>query len=333
MPELIGYLFTFNAIFTWAAASLIYKHHLGYTDEKTNLLFRLIIVLISTFFISILLGNYSLIIQLETDQLISYLIASVISGITVTLGDLLYFYSLRKIDASRSYPLTQLSLVIVYPLAFFFFGELITPAILIGGLLILSSVFLLSTKDKPKTSVAKIQDNLKLHNNSGENPEILNNLENKLDETHTEKLILGVAAALGTAFFWALSIISFNQARIIAQDVFVTTFFRILFGLIFVVILGWFDRDYYGSFRKENRNHLKRYLYFGIAGALSLGFADSFFFIAAEINGLVLTSTFTANTPMLQLFLSVIFLKEKFRKRFLIAVILIIIGNYIIIFL
>ena len=54
---------------------------------------------------------------------------------------------------------------------------------------------------------------------------------------------------------------------------------------------------------------------------------------AGEINGLVLTSTFAVNTPMVQQIFSILILKEKFRKRFIIAVILIIGGNYIILFL
>ncbi|MBY9014508.1 MAG: hypothetical protein KGD68_02330 [Candidatus Lokiarchaeota archaeon] len=61
--------------------------------------------------------------------------------------------------------------------------------------------------------------------------------------------------------------------------------------------------------------------------------ADTLFCKAAEINGLVLTPTFTANTPMVQQILSIFILKEKFRKRFILAVGLIIIGNYIILFL
>ncbi|MFX0139113.1 MAG: EamA family transporter, partial [Candidatus Hodarchaeota archaeon] len=71
----------------------------------------------------------------------------------------------------------------------------------------------------------------------------------------------------------------------------------------------------------------------GIAGVLSLGFADTLFYKAAEINGLILTSTFTVNTPMVQQIFSILILKEKFRKRFIFAVILIIFGNYIILFL
>ena len=70
-----------------------------------------------------------------------------------------------------------------------------------------------------------------------------------------------------------------------------------------------------------------------MAGSLSLGLADSLFYKAAEINGLILTSTITASTPLVQQIFSIIFLKEKFRKRFLIACMLIIIGNYIILFL
>ncbi|MFX0058086.1 MAG: GRP family sugar transporter [Candidatus Hodarchaeota archaeon] len=311
MPELIGYIFTLDALFTWGLASLVYKFGLskGNTEPKSSLLFRLVIVSLSTFILSLTFGKYSFFSSLTNQELLNYLIACFISGFSVTFGDLLYFLSLKKIDASRSYPLTQLSLVFVYPFAFIYFGEQITPALLIGGLLILSSVFILSTKDKPVKNA--IKDN----------------------EKSVENLIAGVLLAVGTAFFWALAIVSFNQARIISSDVFITNFIRVVFGTTIFLITGIFQKQFYAGFRKENRKRIKYYLYIGIAGSLSLGFADSLFYKAAEINGLVLTSTFTVNTPMVQQIFSILVLKEKFRKRFLLAVVLIIVGNYIILFI
>jgi drug/metabolite transporter (DMT)-like permease len=242
---------------------------------------------------------------------------ALLSGVCVTIGDLLYFFALKKIDASRAYPLTQLSLVFVYPLAFLFFQEQISLSVLIGGFVILSSVFFLSKKDKPKESA--------FYEVNGEN--------NSDEELISRELLLGVIMATGTALFWAIAIVSFNQARIYSNDVFTTNFFRILFGTISVAIVGIFDNDFFSGFKKENRINLKYFAYIGIAGSLSLGLADSFFYKAAEINGLVLTSTITANTPMVQQIFSLTLLKEKFRKRFIFAVALIIIGNYIILFL
>ena len=99
------------------------------------------------------------------------------------------------------------------------------------------------------------------------------------------------------------------------------------------MLQNFFRKEFYSSFTKANRKNIKFFIFVGIAGALSLGLADTLFYKAAEINGLVLTSTFTANTPMVQQIFSILILKEKFRKRFIVAVGLIIIGNYIIIFL
>jgi drug/metabolite transporter (DMT)-like permease len=313
MPELIGYLFTLDALFTWGLASLVYKFGLskGNTKPKASLLFRLIIVSLSTFILSLIIGNYSFFSILNNQEIIDYLVACFISGFSVTLGDLLYFLSLKKIDASRSYPLTQLSLVFVYPFAFIYFDEQITPALLIGGMLILSSVFFLSTKDK-------------LENN---------NSNTKNNQKSVESLVAGVLLAIGTAFFWALAIVSFNQARIISADVFITNFIRVIFGTTIFLIIGLFQIEYYSGFTKENRNSLKYYFLIALAGSLSLGFADSLFYKAVEINGLVLTSTFTVNTPMVQQIFSILVLKEKFRKRFLLAVILIVLGNYVILFI
>lgn len=312
MPELIGYILTLDALFTWGIASLVYKFSLGKIESKPGLLFRLIFVSCSTFLLSLLFGSFSSIFLLDTQHMTEYLVACLISGLSVTIGDLLYFISLEKIDVSRAFPLTQLSLIFVYPFAFILFGEELKLSILLGGFLILSSAFFLSSKDKPT--------NLEDHS---ENP-----------KREGENLILGVIFAVGAAFLWGVSIVAFNYVtENISNDVFTTNFIRVFFGAVFFLILGIFQKDFYSSFTKANRKKIKYFIFVGIAGALSLGLADTFFYKAAEINGLVLTSTFTANTPMVQQILSIFILKEKFRKRFIFAVGLIIIGNYIIIFL
>lgn len=315
MAELLGYLLAIDAIITWALASLVYKYCLGKTDPKANLLFRLVCVSISTFIFSLFFGNYSFFSDFSLRERNEYLIACIISGLSVTVGDLMYFISLKKIDASRAYPLTQLSLIFVYPFAFIFFDEEITISVFIGGILILLSIFFLSKKD---TSIDRNGDNSKNKEKNQEN---------------SEDVLVGVILALGAAFCWGISIVSFHQARIIAGDVFVTNFMRICFATAFISVLGIFQKDYYSGFKKENYPNLKYYAFMGIAGSLSLGLADSLFYMAAEINGLVLTATITANTPMIQLILSIIILKEKFRRRFLIGISLIILGNYIILFL
>jgi len=309
--ELIGFILTFDAIFTWALASLVYKWGLEKTEPKANLFFRLCCVSIGTFIFSLIFGNYFLFRNLNSQVLIDYLMACLISGLSVTIGDLLYYMSLKKIDASRTYPLVQLSLVFVIFFSVIFLGEKISFPILLGGGLILSSVFILSSKDKSEKIDKK----------------------RSLQEKISEDLIIGVLLAIGCAFFWGLAYVSFNQARILTGDVFISNFIRVSFSMIAIAILGINQKEYYSGFKKENRDRRKYFIYIGIAGILSLGFADAIYIKAAEINGLVLTSIFTANTPMVQLLLSILILKEKFRKRFIIAVLLIIIGNYIIIFL
>ena len=311
MPELIGYILTLDALLTWGVASLVYKYGLSKTQPKATLFFRILMVTLGTFIFALIFGDFSFFASFTSQELVAFLITSIISGISVTIGDLLYFKALKKIDASRAYPLTQLSLVFIYPLAFIFFGEQVTLSILIGGAFILLSVFILSTKDKPNIDII--------------NSEVI--------QEANKNLLVGVLLSIGTAFLWAISYVSFNQSRIISNEVFASNFVRIAFASILVANLGLFKRDYYETFKKENRPFLKYYLYIGIAGVLSLGLADSLFIMAAEVNGLVLTATITANTPMVQLILAILILKEKFRKRFLIAVLLLILGNYIILFL
>ncbi len=311
MVEIIGLFFAIFTIFVWALASLVYKKGLEKTQPKANLFFRLCCTSLGTFVFSLIFGNFILLRNLSNLELFDYFIACLISGLSVTIGDLLYYMSLSKIDASRTYPLVQLSLIFVIFFSIIFFGEEISISIIVGGSLILSSVFILSSKDKSEK----------------------NNEKRSVKEKISEDLILGVLYAISTAFFWALAYVSFNQARIMSGDVFGANFFRVVFGLVAIALLGLFQREYFSGFKKENRNNLKYFVYIGIAGILSLGFADALYIKAAEISGLILISTFTVNTPMVQQIFSILILKEKFRKRFIIAVILIIVGNYIILFL
>ncbi len=104
MAEFIGILLTVNAIFTWAFASLVYKFSLQKIEAPQALLPRLLLVTLSTFAISLFFGNYLTLSGLNFQKLIDYFMACIISGVTVTVGDLLYFRSLKKIDASRAYP-------------------------------------------------------------------------------------------------------------------------------------------------------------------------------------------------------------------------------------
>ena len=206
MVDLIGLIFTFYAVFTWAIASLVYKAGLENTEPKANLFFRLCCVSLGTLIFSLVFGNYLLFNSLNKTELIFYLIASLISGLSVTVGDLLYYMSLKKIDASRAYPLVQLSLIFIFPFSILLFGDELRISILIGGILFLLSVFILSSKDKI---------------NKNEFKEISS-------EKESEDVIIGVLLALGAAFLWAVAILSFNQARILSDDVFVTNFLRVV---------------------------------------------------------------------------------------------------------
>ena len=311
MVELIGLVFSIYAVFTWAIASLVYKAGLEKTEPKANLFFRLCCVSFGALIFSLIFGNYMFLSILNSPELISYLVLCLISGLSVTIGDLLYYISLKKIDASRAYPLVQLSLIFIFPFSVFLFGEELKISVLIGGILFLFSVFILSSKDKSENF----------------------NTTRELEVKNSEGVIVGVLFAIGAAFLWAMAILSFNQARIITGDVFVTNFFRIAMTAVLFLPLGIFQPIYYSGFKKKNRGNLKYFIYIGIAGILSLGFADTLFYKAAEINGLILTTAITINTPFVQHVLSILILKEKFRKRFLFAVGLIILGNYIILFL
>ena len=70
MVESIGFFLTFDAIFTWALASLVYKWGLGRTEPKANLFFRLCCTSLGAFLFSLIFGSYIVLSQLDNNQLI-----------------------------------------------------------------------------------------------------------------------------------------------------------------------------------------------------------------------------------------------------------------------
>ena len=102
MVDLLWYILVFDVIFTWAFASLVYKKGLEKTQPKANLFFRLCCTSLGTFIFSLILGNYFVLGSLTNSDLIFFFLVCLISGLSVTVGDLLYYMSLKKIDASKS---------------------------------------------------------------------------------------------------------------------------------------------------------------------------------------------------------------------------------------
>ncbi|GAG37267.1 unnamed protein product, partial [marine sediment metagenome] len=97
MVEIIGLAFAIYAVFTWSIASLVYKVGLEKTEPKASLFFRLCCVSLGTLIFSLIFGSYMFLGDLNNLELISYLIMCLVSGLSVTVGDLFYYISLKKI--------------------------------------------------------------------------------------------------------------------------------------------------------------------------------------------------------------------------------------------
>ncbi|MEJ2296412.1 MAG: hypothetical protein P8Y23_16805, partial [Candidatus Lokiarchaeota archaeon] len=94
MAEFIGFILTIDTIFTWALASLVYKWGLGKTEPKANIFFRLCCVSLSTLVFALLFGNILFLSNLDSTGIFLLIITSIISGLSVTVGDLFYYKSL-----------------------------------------------------------------------------------------------------------------------------------------------------------------------------------------------------------------------------------------------
>ena len=105
--------------------------------------------------------------------------------------------------------------------------------------------------------------------------------------------------------------------------------------LTFLIIL-WFymlaSKKHIPRFgTQEEKQSIKNYLIIGIMGAISMGICDGLYQIGVSLNGSAISIVIASNAPLINQLFGVLLLKEKFRARFIIGVIIIILANILII--
>jgi len=120
-----------SAIFA-AATALLAKVGVAHVDSNLATAIRTTVVLVFAWAIALALGKHGEIRSLDR-RTIFFL---TLSGLATGLSWLCYFRALQLGPASRVAPLDKLSVPLVLVFAVLLLGEKLTPAALIGGLLI-----------------------------------------------------------------------------------------------------------------------------------------------------------------------------------------------------
>ena len=115
-----------------AATALLAKVGVAHVDSNLAMALRTSVVLVFAWAIALALGKHGEIRSLDRRTMLFL----ALSGLATGLSWLCYFRALQLGPASRVAPLDKLSVPLVMVFAWLLLGEKLTPAALVGGLLI-----------------------------------------------------------------------------------------------------------------------------------------------------------------------------------------------------
>ncbi len=186
----LGMLFSFGAALIWATTSLMVKANAGRVDTLSFNAFRVVVAGIFFLALAPFFGGVGLIVGMGLPTFLA-ISASVVLGFCV--GDTVYFWSMTKIGASRTMPISGVFPVFTWLLAVPILGEAITIPAVIGTALVIVALFLLA-HERP-AEIAESNDMLITPPEDGTPPGGIT--------LRTRYLAIG--AALLAAFMWALA--------------------------------------------------------------------------------------------------------------------------------
>ncbi|MHA1339472.1 MAG: DMT family transporter [Promethearchaeota archaeon] len=318
MFNLLGGLYVLIAVITWAISSIGYKSAMGNindTEKKrrdpiASLGTRVIIITTFLLLFNIFSGNFQGLINMPHEDKMRYLYISIICGFLTVFGDICYFYSLRFLDASRVYPLINTQTLFTIPFAYFFFNETIPKLIWIASsLMIVGVLFVSGDQDSKDKGMEDIE-------------------EDKKKKYYMIGTLLGVTTgfSFGTQYLAMAAMNKIYFGVMEANMARVTVYTIILWAYILI------RPKYLSSLRNNSEKRaFKAYLMTGIFGILSFGIGDAIYQLGVALNGAQISIIIGSSAPAFNQIFAILFLKEHFRKSFLIGVICIILGNILII--
>mgnify|MGYP000079446601 FL=1 len=219
-------------------------------------------------------------------ELVMFVIFSALAG--PIIGDTFFLFSIKKVGASVATPLVSTYSLMVAIMSVMLFGEKLTVLNILGGFLILSSVWLVYLERR-----------------------------NLGDES-----ILGLIACLGAALGYALSIISMNYLLNSEVDPVAIIYLRtLLVGIMLTLLTKVLNLNI--NFLSKNRGTL---VILSIGGFFGIGFGVIMMLNAITYLGAGKASFIASASPVVSTSLAITLLREKFRVRIVLAAILVFIG-------
>jgi drug/metabolite transporter (DMT)-like permease len=310
----LGLSMVFSAMFLWTISSIGYKKVLGSEgvetrDPITSLAIRIAIVAVLLMILCALIGDLQGLFNLDMHIRTTYWTFALISACLGLCGDICFFFAIRYLDASRIYPLINCQMLFTYPISFYVFNEDLPPLLFPAALMIIIGVYFLGIPDSKDRGWDALPPDIAKRN-----------------------FRRGIFLGLGTGFFWGMYYLTLAYQNMLWYGPIESNFSRMMIASLIIWTCLLVTRKHLPKrYTLETRDELKAYVYTGIFGFISAGIGDSFYQMGVRENGTAISITLASATPLLNQVFAILFLKEKFRRNFLLGAILIVIANVLVI--
>ncbi len=327
MSATIGIILSFSAALCWGTGFVIYKQGVKKTNALSATFLRGIVAIPLFFIIAIVIYGSNGIISLFKGQALIWLLLSVI---TITFGDFFSLFSMRKIDASISQPISAIYPVITNLVLLSFAIEKVTITIIIGTLLNVTGATIISLFSNKRTETESSSNND--YSNDKEKEAEKDKREDKKQQINNKKKInaQGIIFALSAALFWGVTIV-FTKILISIDSVYVIPMLAVRNGLMVliagVILLGKKALSSITNTPMGKITNKKDLIFLIIGGIVTWLGGGGSFFTAVNLIGAARSTPISSISPFVVLIWSAIFLKEKIVKFQVLGVTFIVVGS------
>lgn len=315
----LGIFFGLTSAFIWATTSLLVKAQAARVDTLSFNAFRVVIGALFFFVLLPFFGGTQLLAQLSTQTMLT-LAVSVILGFCI--GDSIYFWSMTKIGASRTMPISGVYPVFTWLLAVPLLGEEITPLAVIGTILVIIALFLLG-KEQPADAMES--NDMLITPPDGTTPRGISK--------RTQYLAIG--AAVLAALTWALSTTLLRlgiqmQEPVtlydnLQQSVLISAYRLTIASIVLLPVVQLMKGSrVWSSYRGKELPKL-------IAlGVYSTGIGSLFFVLGVALAGAARAALLNTASPLIGVVLSWLFLRERVTQRVWLGTALALLGVWLV---
>ena len=307
--QIFGVILSLGAACAWGVSAVLFK--IGLSDHKLlrELLFSIAIRGITAVpfigFLTLFLNGHETPSKFAVFFSPSLFPLIIVSSIFVTVGDVLFFGSLQRIEVSKAQPVASVYPLFTAILLIFSGVEKISLVIVLGIIVLIIGIGLVTRKNSTQTS----------------------------HSTDSSDVKIGLALSIVAAIFWSLGIIT---VRLILEfgDIDVFALATVRFGLLTIfVFVFWmiltistrkeYDEPYITSTKKE-------VYVLGVGGILGWGFGAISFFTAIELIGASRATPISSINPLIAILLGILILKERISRVQAFGIILVILGSLVV---